>query len=538
MTPRLRNPENTDAVTPPLLSEWRWWLTPALLSLALSFIFRDPFAGDWDSLDYTVLAVNGWEPSSMLLGRMLFIFGNRVAYLLAHSIFGLPADKAYLLFKYMVIAQVPLATTALWAFARELSGSIRTATVAALMLALSPYYVAYGGQAMTEIPSILLLCVALTLHLRGLKRRSTWRVLLGAALLGLGVNLREGVGLFGLWLAFSPFTIGWKWRMRDLLITAAACAVFFLTALGPFGLWYGLDVGGYQAKWWTWVDSSKMESALHPVTLANFHPLLRWFFLAAPLALVLWPFAFFKEWRDRGVTPLLLIGAIGLFANLSLIGHYSTVINGRYLLTGLPGLLPLIADFLVRVLDPTRLDGFFRNRRAEIRESLSGGFVPAVVVVLAVGLWVGWRVYPEAWPTIQYHGTWKEYRSRLEKIPSENSVVIAGGQTVAVSFWRGVGAGKWEIIGTGGGWPGDERIVEVINEHLNRGRRVFLDADPRQWSPTGWQISETRAIAGLENAFRFRRISDTIYELRPPSDETANDDPNLEALLPENRKPQ
>lgn len=536
---------------PSLLSQWRWWLPVALLSLALSFIFQDPFAGDWDSLDYTVLAVNGWEPSSMLLGRMLYIFTNRVAFLITHALFGLPAEKAYLLFKYMVIAQVPLATVSLWALARELSGSVRTATVAALMLALSPFYVVYGGQAMTEIPSILLLCAALTIHLRALRQRKMGSVLLGAALLGLGVNLREGVALFGLWLVLAPFACGWRWKASELATTAAACAVFFVLALGPFALWYGLDVHGYQGKWWGWVESTKMESALHPVALENFRPLFRWFFIASPLSLVLLPFAMFREWRARGLSPLFVLGAVGLFANLSLISHYSTVINGRYLLTGLPALVPVVADFIVRVLDPRKLFGFFNGRRTTddnerrptidderrqpIDDGRRGGFVPALVVVLVVGLWIGWRIYPEAWPTIQYHATWKDYRSRLEQIPGENSVVIAGGQTVAVNFWRGVGAGRWDLIGTGGGWPGDERLVPVIREHLKQGRRVFLDRDPRQWATDGWQASETRAVAALGRDFRFRRTTDTIYEIRPSDDASARDDANLESLLPENR---
>src|SRR5918993_1363010 len=152
--PRTAEPTHGAARAAPhasLFSQWRWWLPVALLSLALSFTFQDPFAGDWDALDYTVLAVNGWEPSSMLLGRMLYIFTNRAAFLITHALFGLPAEKAYLLFKYMVIAQAPLATTALWALARELSGSARAATVAALMLALSPYYVVYGGRALVRM---------------------------------------------------------------------------------------------------------------------------------------------------------------------------------------------------------------------------------------------------------------------------------------------------------------------------------------------------------------------------------------------------
>src|SRR3712207_7821553 len=68
---------------------------------------------------------------------------------------------------------------------------------------LFPYTTLFRS-AMTEIPSILLLCAALTIHVRALRRRRMGGVLLGAALLGLGVNLREGVGLFGLWLVLAP----------------------------------------------------------------------------------------------------------------------------------------------------------------------------------------------------------------------------------------------------------------------------------------------------------------------------------------------
>ena len=91
--------------------QWRWWLPVALLALALAVIFADPFAGDWDALDYTVLAVQG-RPSTMLFGRMLFLFTNHLAYRVAHAAFGLPPENAYLLIKYMVVGQSPLAVTA------------------------------------------------------------------------------------------------------------------------------------------------------------------------------------------------------------------------------------------------------------------------------------------------------------------------------------------------------------------------------------------------------------------------------------------
>lgn len=534
-TPSTRTPLAPTPLPPGLLGEWRWWLPPAILALALALVFKDPFAGDWDALDYTVLALRG-EPSSMLFGRMLFIYTNHILFRFAHAAFGLPPESAYLLFKYFVIAQSPLAVVAVWTLARDLARSNPTATVAALLLVLSPFYVIYSGQAMTEIPSILLLAVALTVHLRGLRQRKAWMVLLGALLLGAGVNLREGVALYGLWLVSAPFVCGWRFSARELLLTAGACVVFFIFALGPFAYWYFFDVNGYQSAWWGWVESSRMESALHPVSLANFRILAFWFFVAAPLVVVL-PFALYAEWRARGLSPLLVLAVTGLLADLALISHYSTVINGRYLLTGLPALVPLMADFLLRA--GRRLArGLARGHTTATDEGNAAGnearaLAFAVLVVVATGLWIGYKSYEAAWGTIQSHGLTREYRGRLEQLP-DDAIVMAGGQTVAVSFWRGVGAGNWGWIGTGGGWPGD-KLVEVIQNHLKDGRRVFLDTDPQVWSARGWQLEETRAVATLGSQFGFRRVSGTIYEIRPPGDPSARDTPDLQKLLPENR---
>ncbi len=486
------------------------------MALLLALFFVDPFAGDWDALDYAILALRG-EPSSMLFGRMLFIFQNHLAFRLAQRLFGLPPEQAYLLFKYLVVAQSPLAVAACWALVRELTGAVRTATVAALLLMLSPFFIVYSGQAMTEIPSLLWLAVALLLHVRGLRRNRAWLVLAGAALLGLGTNVRETAALYGLWLVAGPLVYGRLWNQRDLLLTAAACALFFVCALGPFGYYYFADVGGYRAAWHGWVESMRMEEAVHPVSFGNFVPLFFFFFVAAPLALVALPVAAYREWRARGFTPLLTLAGIGFVANMSLISHYSTVINGRYLLTGLMGVVPLAADFFMRYETKRRGDNARR------------GFVVCVAGVVCMALVIGGIFYPFAWPTIESHGLTKEYRARLALLPRD-AVVIAGGQTVSVTFWRGVGAGEWEVIGTGGGWPYG-RLAEVIDDYLRAGRRVFIDVDTRLWFTDSWRGKETHELIAAAARFRFRRFSDTIYEIRPPTDAMANDTPDFQRLL-------
>ena len=500
----------------PTRRAWRFWLPPALLALLLAIFFRDPFAGDWDALDYTVNAVRG-EPSSMLFGRMLFIFTNHAAYRIARAFFGLQTEHAYLLFKYMVVAQTPFAVVACWTLARELTGSPRAATVASLMLALSPLFIVYSGQAMTETPALLLLSVALVVHLRGVRGRNMGQMLAGAALLGLCVNIREPVGFFGVWLVLAPTCYGWKLKRRELLLTATACAIFLTCALAPFAVWWLADVGGYRQAWYGWVASMRAESALHPVKIGNLVPFTQLFIIAAPVTVAVLPFALWRGWRERGWTPLLAMALVGLFCNLMLLANYSTVINARYQLTGLPGLAPLSAAYL------------FERWTARTRGQARRGFAYACATVLSFSLLVGSIVYVFTRQTLANHGMTKEYRARLALLP-EDAVVMAGGQTVSVNYYRGLGLGRWDVIGTGGGWPG-ARLNDQIEWHLQQGHRVFVDVDPRLWSMEGWHEQETRALVKLADSFRFRYHAATFYELRPPQDETADQDPNLRVLL-------
>src|ERR1043165_2668614 len=192
-----------------LLASWRWWIVPTLVALTLALIFCDPFIGDWDGLDYTLASIKG-SPSSMALGRTLFIYTNHAAWICAHSLFGLSIENAYLLFKRLVVAESPLAIIACFALAREVTASVRTATVAALLIATSPFFVIYSGQVMTEIPALLLTALALTVYLRGVRSESVWMMCAGAFILGAGVNVRETVVFYALWLILAPLASNWK----------------------------------------------------------------------------------------------------------------------------------------------------------------------------------------------------------------------------------------------------------------------------------------------------------------------------------------
>lgn len=503
---------------PRLLAAWRWWLLPAIVFLILILVFVDPFIGDWDALEYTLSALRGY-PSSMALGRNLFIFYNHALYVFAHAVFGLPPQRAYLLFKYTVVAQGTLAVIACWALTRELTHSYYAATIVALLVTFSPVLVLYSGQVMTDVPALLLLTIALILHLRGLRQRKVWLVIAGAALLGAGVNLRETVGFYFPWLALAPFVCGWQFKRRDLLVIGLSCLVFFVFAGSVFGYWF-LGDPSYRAAWYGWWESMRVESALHPASLRTVWPWLVFFLASAPLVLLTLPMAFVAEWRKHRLSPILLLAAVGLFANLLLLLNYSTAIGWRYLSTGLPALLPLSAHYLFQSLT---------RRLGTARRALIAVAAPIVLIGICTGVYL----WPLRSATMKVRAGAKEYDQVLQKLPRD-AVMISGAQTVAVKYWRGIGAGEWDTIGAGAGWP-QGHLESTVADYLKSGRRVFLDADPLWWQPCGWHVSEIVELVKIETQFHFRQLAPTVYEIRPGEDASATDQPHLENLLPERR---
>jgi hypothetical protein len=245
-----------------------------------------------------------------------------------------------------------------------------------------------------------------------------------------------------------------------------------------------------------------------------------YFFISAPVAFLVLPFAVVSERRRNRTSPLLLLGVVGLFANLLLFLNYSTAVNWRYFLTGLPAIAPLSADFLLR-----KLSAKFSSPRV--------AFAACVVTVLAFATMFGIVAKPVSREFVERRALSKEYRYKLQSVPRD-AVMISGAQTIAVTYWKAMGVGDWKTIGTGGGWP-QEGLVNAIQARFNSGERVFLDTDARWWVPCSWQKDEIASIVKLEEQFKFRRVTDTIYEVRPSEDRTANDKPNLTQLLPENR---
>ena len=497
---------------------YAYWLPPAVAGLVLAVVYLNPFIGDWDGLDYTVASIRG-EPSSMALGRALFTLTNNALYVIGHKVLGVSAEHAYLIFKFAVVAQVPLAIIACWVLARDLTDSRESATVTSLLVALSPMMVIYGGQVMTDVPSVFLSATALAIHLRGLQTKKTALVLVGAIVLGLAVNMRETAGLYVPWLVFAPFVAGWKLDKRTVMTVAISLALFALFAVGIFALWF-VTHADYRATWHVWAESSQTEAARHPLQLANLKPFFVYLFLASPLVFVAFPFAIWREFRAHRWSLLLVSALCGLFADAMLFFNYSTIINWRYFLTGLPVMAPIAGDY------------FFRSQ-AEKLNSVRVGLITAAVGVVVIAVAMGFLFQPRSNEYLNRLALAKDYKTTLDLLPAD-AVVIAGAQTVAVTYWRGIGMGQWEHIGTGAGFPAG-KLQDKIKEHLRAGRRVFLDIDPRWWQPCSWQAAEIRELVAIQPHFHFKQIAPKIYEIRAVEDDSATDQAPLDQLLPENR---
>src|SRR5712692_2790208 len=204
--------------------------------------------------------------------------------------------------------------------------------------------------------------------------------MVGAALLGMGVNLRETVGFYVPWLVIAPFVCGWRLNRRGVLLVVLSCLLFLFFASSSFAYWFLADPN-YRAAWYGWRESMRAESALHPISIRTVWPWFAFFLATSPIVLITLPMATVREWRQRKLSPILLLAAVGLFANLLLLLNYSTAIGWRYLSTGLPALVPLTANYLVQSL--TRRFGTARR-----------AFITAAAAIALVAVCFGAYLWP------------------------------------------------------------------------------------------------------------------------------------------------
>ena len=465
---------------------WTWdyllWIPLALIAWRLAWKFQDPFISDWDGFDYTVQAVVN-QPTPLGLGRAIFLGYNHWLWEIAHRVFSVPVEQAYIVFRYGVIAQSGVAIVGAYAAAKELTASRIAAVIAGAILVFSPFFTVYSGRVMSEIPGFLVFFWALWWMLRSLRLGQKNQFLLAALLFGVSVNLRE-FAIFYLWtIPVLARCYRMKW-IDGFVALALACA----GALAGFTFWAIYSPDFYLPaviKWW---KLSASERRIHNVSSANFWFLRTYAYESSVAGTVIGPIAtVFLAFR-RELRPLFVISLAGLIAGLVLLINHDLSVNPRYLLTALPGL--------------AFASGWAISEIAKWRADAAMGIL-LILAGLQVGLYtqLGKERYDQEWNA----RAGRAYLSRIGSLPA-NSVFIAGSRTPLVNFYAGLKARpEWESIQPGSAWP-DDRLDEVIRTYLAEGRPVFVDFDKDLWNPGARESA--REVIGLEMIRR-------EYELAP-----------------------
>ena len=200
----------------------RWTLIGATLFAAVSRWFalaRTPW--DWDellfmlSLDHFNVAQHRPHPP----GFPLYVLAGKIIRKLGFGDFHALQALSFL----AAIAIVP----AMYFLCRELRMRFSTSLSAALLLAFFPNVWFYGGGALSDVPSMTLVIVALALLFAGCRNRNAY--LAGAIMLAVSAGFRPQNLLIG----FVPFVIASAFQMRISIarVIGAAAAVIAIVAI-------------------------------------------------------------------------------------------------------------------------------------------------------------------------------------------------------------------------------------------------------------------------------------------------------------------
>ncbi len=466
---------------------------------------QDPFISDWDGFDYTILAVQH-EPSTLGLGRALFLGYNSALWELAHTWAGLPPEKAYLALRYGVIAQAGAAVVGVYALCKELTAGRLAAFFGALIVALSPYYIIYSGRAMSDVPGVLALSWSLWWTARSLRTGRTGQFLAAAALLGLSANIREFAVFYLPFIPVAARIYRGRWRTGFVaFLLAVVCA------LAGMIFWKLYDDLYWEAVV-KWYRMSAAERSVHPVTSANLWFFADYAFNCSVIVSVITPLAVVWLWSRPRLRALAALGLVGLAANLALLANHDLAVNPRYLMTGLVGLAAACGWCLAELI---------RRYRVRAAPLLVG------LIVLTKGSYnhMAKELYDQQWGAKAA----RDYVAKITDLPW-NSAFIVGARTPLIHFLAGVKARPyWLTITPGASWP-DDKLGEAIQDFFYAGRNVYVDFDPELWQKGAREISrESVGLEMIKREYRLEHVRDSFYRILGPNAEAPRE------LKPEKR---
>lgn len=238
----------------------------------------------------------------------------------------IPLDPFHALQCVTVVASL-LVFPAMFFLARELRLPPFGAMAAALLLAFFPNVWLFGGTALSDVPSLVLVLIACALLLRGC--RDDRALLAGALLLGIAAGFRPQNLLIG----FVPFVLAFMHKKRTALIGALIVAVIVIASYGAAAMYSG-GWDAYRAaltKHETYIRT--VDSFLSP-TRPGLIQVADDFFLRpfrAPILNVVITLLAILGLRKRSLLPLLIFGPFLLFAWLYLDFHSTSRFSIAYM---------------------------------------------------------------------------------------------------------------------------------------------------------------------------------------------------------------
>jgi hypothetical protein len=331
------------------------------------------------------------------------------------------------------------------------------------MVAGSPVYVIYGGMVMTEIPMLLASLSGLLVYQRGIDERRAALLLLGGAICGVAIGVREQASvLCAPYLVLAPLVVPRERRPRLAHLLLAWTTAAAVLAAAP--LVWSLTDPSYLPTIRGWLRFMREEKLRHPLALVNLPIWVAWLVAIQPVALGPALRGAAGLWRRRRELPAAAtLAGISIVVLLSLVFYQDLLYSPRYLLVGLPGLALLAGVALAPLVDRVGA------RRAIPVLALAAAHVVVLCVAAAI-----------VSPYRSGFALARSYHERVARLPA-SSVLVVGQLCPYISYLKVQGyPSSWEVVCPGWTWP-RERLGATIDGHLARGKPVFIDLDHRLW---------------------------------------------------------
>jgi hypothetical protein len=476
----------------------RFRIMAPVVALCLYIIGRASFIGQWDSFDY-LKEIYTHQLSALGFGRPIYLAYNILLWESTRRIFHLNLQQIETV---VMAGTVLLGVVGVLLFQRLAHRilPLQASQMAVVALVVSPFYAAYSGFIMTEVPMLVMLMAAALVLWKPADRRPMFSDIVSGVLFGLAVGIREQALTLGaafIWILWCMRSTAVS-RLRSMLRFGMAAGIvivapvlacclygqsgffelirtwFHRMPLGPTqfrnnveasllfaliicpGAWLAVTGAGIYRLF----RKRRQDTAGNTQTNAIPHPI--WGFiscLALPIMVL---------WRDADVQT-----------------------QPRYLLIALPASLIFCAALYRRWM-PYR----------------KGVVVWAAVQVLVFGV-----ALAVCLPFRQIQIQRIQFALTVRESIQEKGLIIGGGLTPVFDYYRGIGLRpEWQIIWSGWNWDPDA-VEKAIHKAWTDHVPVYLSTNPPSWDNFEDEFLDLYFI--LKDCKK-RQIAKNLFRVYPP----------------------